>query len=436
MLKSLLLAGFTWRCIYCIKEWRRKCYLLGKLPGPEPASPWLLHLKNVLNYPKVPGRNDFHSWGLFTEFVEQHHESSGATTFSFFSPFRLPFISHTIFFLTDSELIRKAVNHPKLQAKGETYKILLPITEGSIMVATGHDWKRMRKLSSKAFSHDAMEKMTSVVRNIMRSKIYPILDEYQIGNAEVDVVSLMSRMALDAVGIVAFSYNLGALDELVLAQRDSSCSASSVVLVVKNGNIEKETSLQNLFEEVFEDLQKFARFGPLQRVLKISNLRYRENVQSLNNKILSIVEARRKAARNRRNGKSFKGKDLLSYLFEEDENGVPILSTEELVVNTKLFILAGHDTTATTLVFALYELSRKPHVILKLRNEIDPLFKKRENPPKYSQLRSCDYLEAVIRETQRLHAAVIYSPQSHKLTVSSNVMKYTVVAMMNTSQPK
>lgn len=150
-------------------------------------------------------------------------------------------------------------------------------------------------------------------------------------------------------------------------------------------------------------------------------------MQSLNNKILSIVEARRKAARNRRNGKSFKGKDLLSYLFEEDENGVPILSTEELVVNTKLFILAGHDTTATTLVFALYELSRKPHVILKLRNEIDPLFKKRENPPKYSQLRSCDYLEAVIRETQRLHAAVIYSRSSGNSEVVLKTSKYSYV---------
>ena len=123
------------------------------------------------------------------------------------------------------------------------------------MVATGHDWKRMRKLSSKAFSHDAMEKMTSVVRNIMRSKIYPILDEYQIGNAEVDVVSLMSRMALDAVGIVAFSYNLGALDELVLAQRDSSCSASSVV--VKNGKSKRKHHCKiysRRFSKIFKNL--------------------------------------------------------------------------------------------------------------------------------------------------------------------------------------
>ena len=37
--------------------------------------------------------------------------------------------------------------------------------------------------------------------------------------------------------------------------------------------------------------------------------------------------------------------------------------------------------------------------------------------------------------TSNLYAAVMYSPQSHKLTVSSIVKKYTIVAIRKTSQP-
>jgi hypothetical protein len=38
--------------------------------------------------------------------------------------------------------------------------------------------------------------------------------------------------------------------------------------------------------------------------------------------------------------------------------------------------------------------------------------------------------------TSNLYAAVMYSPQSHKLTVSSIVNKYTSVAIPKTPQPK
>jgi len=37
--------------------------------------------------------------------------------------------------------------------------------------------------------------------------------------------------------------------------------------------------------------------------------------------------------------------------------------------------------------------------------------------------------------TSNLYAAVIYSPQSHKLTVSSMVIKYTIVAIAKTPHP-
>ena len=37
--------------------------------------------------------------------------------------------------------------------------------------------------------------------------------------------------------------------------------------------------------------------------------------------------------------------------------------------------------------------------------------------------------------TSSLYAAVMYSPQSHKLAVSSMVKRYTIVAMAKTTQP-
>lgn len=68
-------------------------------------------------------------------------------------------------------------------------------------------------------------------------------------------------------------------------------------------------------------------------------------------------------------------------------------------------LLAGRDTTACTLTFAVYNLAEKPDVLRRLREEVLDVVGPTRRPT-YEDIRNMKYLRAVINETLRLHPPV------------------------------
>jgi cytochrome P450 len=71
-------------------------------------------------------------------------------------------------------------------------------------------------------------------------------------------------------------------------------------------------------------------------------------------------------------------------------------------------LLAGRDTTASTLTFCVYLLSSHPHVLAKLQSEIQEKigFKGKLN---FEDIKECKYLRAVVNETLRLFPIVPFN---------------------------
>ena len=64
-------------------------------------------------------------------------------------------------------------------------------------------------------------------------------------------------------------------------------------------------------------------------------------------------------------------KDLLNLLLEMyDEETGKGFDDEELRAQVFTFMLAGHETTSTSLSWTLYELAKKPEIQDKIRREI------------------------------------------------------------------
>lgn len=71
-------------------------------------------------------------------------------------------------------------------------------------------------------------------------------------------------------------------------------------------------------------------------------------------------------------------------------------------------LLAGRDTTAVTLSWLFYELSRHPEVVQKLRQEIVNSVGL-EQQPEYADLKNMRYLQHTLNETLRLYPVVPYN---------------------------
>ncbi|KAG6874431.1 hypothetical protein C0992_007756 [Termitomyces sp. T32_za158] len=87
------------------------------------------------------------------------------------------------------------------------------------------------------------------------------------------------------------------------------------------------------------------------------------------------------------------------------------LSDEEMLGIMRVLIIAGHETTANTLSWALLELSRRPDLQAKLREEIrvveQALIARDVSQCTTADLDSMPYLNAVLKETLRYHPVVI-----------------------------
>lgn len=71
-------------------------------------------------------------------------------------------------------------------------------------------------------------------------------------------------------------------------------------------------------------------------------------------------------------------------------------------------LLAGRDTTASTLSWVIYELSRHPEVVKKLREEILQTIG-RNSMPSYEHMKNMPYLKAILNETLRLYPSVPFN---------------------------
>lgn len=67
------------------------------------------------------------------------------------------------------------------------------------------------------------------------------------------------------------------------------------------------------------------------------------------------------------------------------------------------FLVAGHETTSAATTWALYYLSRHPEVQHKLRRELSTI---PSDTPTMDELNSLPCLDAVIRESLRIHQPI------------------------------
>jgi len=81
-------------------------------------------------------------------------------------------------------------------------------------------------------------------------------------------------------------------------------------------------------------------------------------------------------------------------------------SDENLVDQMMTFIAAGHETTSSTMTWAIYELCRKPEIQTRLREEIRANIHSLDESMDAAKLDNLPYLHAVCNETLRHNAPV------------------------------
>ncbi|KAL7267865.1 hypothetical protein RUND412_009531 [Rhizina undulata] len=100
-------------------------------------------------------------------------------------------------------------------------------------------------------------------------------------------------------------------------------------------------------------------------------------------------------------------KDFFHYLINaKNSEGESPYSMKELWAESRLLMIAGSDTTATTIAASLFYLTRNPKILAKLATEIRTVFISASKIVLGPTIDSCHYLKAVVEETLRLAPSV------------------------------
>jgi cytochrome P450 len=197
----------------------------------------------------------------------------------------------------------------------------------------------------------------------------------------------------DSTRALVKSWRLGevlAVDELMedLALTNTAQSLFSTDLTADNlESIRRD--MPRLFKSVI-----FRTILPsgLERMPTIGNFRFRKAVRSLDAVVGAIV-----AGRRARSGTE-DGDLLASLLAVQDDQG-HVLPDQQIRDHLMTMLVAGSETTAAVLSWALYEIFRSPDIARRVREELDQVLIDRALTAE--DVSSLTYLNSVVSETLR-----------------------------------
>jgi cytochrome P450 family 110 len=270
----------------------------------------------------------------------------------------------TFVFFSDPEAIQEIFtgDGEGLRA-GEANSFLEPLLgENSLLLLDGQRHLRERRLMQPPFHGERMQAYGEVMRDITAA----VVDDWPVARP-FPLHREMQRITLDVILRTVFGLDEGPrltrLRDLLVTLLDRGTKPYVLLLQV--------------------DLGPWSPWGRL--------LRIGREVDD----ILFAEIARRRAEQ------SSAWSDVLSMLVAaRDENGQP-MTDQELRDEMFTLLVAGHETTATSLAWAFHRLFANPEVLERTRDELQRVTGGGALEP--SRVASLEYLDAVVKETLRLN---------------------------------
>jgi cytochrome P450 len=250
--------------------------------------------------------------------------------------------------IRDVELAHRVlVENWQNYVKGQAIRRVALLLGNGLMVSKGDLWKRQRRMIQPTFNHESLGRSTKLITAVNTE----LLRKWQLAaskNESVNVTRDVSNMALEVV----LRFILGDDYEVVGSHFDLLS-------------------------------QEPAR-----------NMEFARSFRALGKIILQVIDRRRKNGVN--------STDALGMLMvARDPKGGQSMPDSQLVDEVLTMIVAGHETTASTLNWAWYLISQHPEVEQRLSEELNTLPASSE----FMDLPRFLYSRQIIDETMRLYPA-------------------------------
>ncbi|KIJ64222.1 hypothetical protein HYDPIDRAFT_40451 [Hydnomerulius pinastri MD-312] len=283
--------------------------------------------------------------------------------------------------------------------KGDKFKETANSVLGTgVFNSDGDVWKLHRTMTRPFFNIDRISHFEIFDRHA-ETAVALMKERFRSGLA-VDFQDLISRFTLDSATEFLFGHCVDTLASGIPYPHNLS----------KPGRVPTEPNTAQDFANAFTQAQHWmakrnmiGQTWPLTEVLEDRTRKPMEIVNTFLEPILKDAIEKHKASEGlEKKPEETEDETLLDHLIQLTTD-VKVLRDETLNI-----LLAGRDTTASTLTSAIYLLAMHPEALLRLREEIlEKVGPTRR--PSYDDIREMKYLRAVLNETLRLFPAVPFN---------------------------
>ncbi len=261
-------------------------------------------------------------------------------------------------------LLENLDNYPKSNV---TKNILEPAIGDSLFVAEGAHWRWQRRAASPVFSHRNVQNLGPIMERAAERSVERV--QQHLGRA-MDLFDEMTKTTFDVISDVTFSGDDG-IDQM---------------------------AIHDAIDRYIEDIAKVSILD----IIGVPTWVPRPGRITGSRGLKAMKKMADRAIEDRKTGGARDIPDLLDLLLDgEDPKTKRQMSTAELRDNLLTFIVAGHETTALTLSWALYLCAFDPQVQEKARLEAQSVLNGRTATAE--DVPNLPYIRMIIDETLRLY---------------------------------
>lgn len=340
---------------------------------PSPPEHWLFG--HMLQLPNVAAPGVAHIDLLFEKWARE----LGPV----FSINAVPFFLPRIIVCADPGLNRH-VCVTKNYRRSPTYARILPVIgKESMLVAEGEDWARKRRAFNPGFAPDFL-------RGVMDTVFAPLRE----------LLSACAAAADDGEPLrlhtAAIDFTVDVIARVAFGEEWKKSRATTT------GRLPTHEAMRQLLEECAMN-----NLNPLREAWPATRWRMQRLERVVNEDMDAVVHARLAAV----NADDAKSKDIVSlalrHALRSSPAGADAALVDDVRAQLKSFYFAGHETTSTTIAWAIWLLAQHPEALSRVRDEASEHlgFKagSAATAPTYAALGECQFTEAVLKETLRLY---------------------------------
>ncbi|KAF9878823.1 cytochrome P450 [Colletotrichum karsti] len=263
-----------------------------------------------------------------------------------------------------------------------TRRIQTPVMGNGIVFTEGEEHRADRRLFSPPFSLNKIKRLIPMIQYMAKQLNQHLSQLTEQQPAIIDISSMWSRVTLD---VIAY-YSTG--------------TDMSITL--------KPSVFHDSYQDVFDPstfgqlLMLISGFFPAVRLIPFKeNRKFNSARERIRSEIRKIIR-QRMSELSEESAKDVEKPDLLSHMISESRATGQLWPEEKLFENVLNLFGAGHETSATTLVWTIHALTLHTDIQDRLRADVLNLLERKPNPD-FVDLESLPYLDKVLKESLRLY---------------------------------